>query len=80
MVYGIWYMVLYGMGWYGMVWHGMVWYGMVYTPRVEHGSPELTGPGRVVCVAGWATVPRTGGGFYRLSSCLNQLQGFAGPR
>merc|ERR1711966_252077 len=22
------------------------------TPRVEHGSPELTGPGRVVCVAG----------------------------
>ena len=23
-----------------------------YTPRVERGSPELTGPGRVVCVAG----------------------------
>merc|ERR1711966_181562 len=22
------------------------------TPRVERGSPELTGPGRVVCVAG----------------------------
>ena len=25
---------------------------LMLTPRVERGSPELTGPGRVVCVAG----------------------------
>ena len=33
-------------------WMHACMYVCICTPRVERGSPELTGPGRVVCVAG----------------------------